>query len=519
MIRFTTFTLLLSVILTPKATLAQDATAKVEAPQQIKFILDIAEAPQAKDWGDKAMKDVVEWYPRIANLLASKDYSPPTEVTLRIALKGTDVAATSGNVISVSSTYIRGNPEDIGLAVHELVHVMQGYPQGSPWWVTEGIADYIRRAVYEGKPIGWFPKPNKPKGYEQGYGAAAGFLLWLESDRAPGIVRKLNASIRQGTYSEQIFMRETKRSLDDLWTTYVEESSVTQTHETGEQRGLVVVGYVPHYRMEKLHPEQVNGVTDLIYFGLVPTADGRFPDPAVEPGHLNKLSKLRESNDCRVLLSIGGWDRSRAFPELTNSDADRARFIANLLRFCRDHSFAGVDYDWEHPKDTAELARYTVLIAETKAAFSNAGLLVTVAQASWQDLGKDVYSIVDRIHLMSYDHDYPQATLAKTTTDVEKLIAWGCPPNKVAVGIPFYGRNKAGGTEAYQAIASQSGADPSTNNHDGFAFNGPAVVAAKCELARTRGLAGVMIWELGQDAIEKDNSLLSVIVQSTEVRK
>lgn len=210
---------------------------------------------------------------------------------------------------------------------------------------------------------------------------------------------------------------------------------------------------MPHYRLETLDSKQTSGVTDLIYFGLVPTGDGNLPNPVVDPRHLRKLSRFRKSSGSRVLLSIGGWDRSDSFPKLTSNDAAQATFIASLLEFCRGNGFSGVDYDWEHPKGKEELARYTVLISKTKSAFSDAGLLVTVAQASWQNLGKSVYSNVDRVHMMSYDHEFPQATLAKSTVDVEKLIAWGCPPEKVVVGIPFYGRNKDGGVKTYEAIA------------------------------------------------------------------
>ena len=40
--------------------------------------------------------------------------------------------------------------------IHELCHVVQSYPNGNPLWVTEGIADYVRWAIYEKKPHQWF---------------------------------------------------------------------------------------------------------------------------------------------------------------------------------------------------------------------------------------------------------------------------------------------------------------------------------------------------------------------------
>ena len=53
--------------------------------------------------------------------------------------------------------------------------------------------------------------------------------------------------------------------------------------------------------------------------------------------------------------------------------------------------------------------------------------------------------------------------------------------------------------------------DPSVDTIDGFAFNGTATIVSKVDFARERNLAGVMIWELGQDSVREDASLLATI--------
>ena len=70
-------------------------------------------------------------------------------------------------------------PEDIGLVVHETVHVVQLYPKFEPGWVTEGIADYIRWHLYEKKLLEWFPIGEDEKGYEAAYRITGGFFLWI----------------------------------------------------------------------------------------------------------------------------------------------------------------------------------------------------------------------------------------------------------------------------------------------------------------------------------------------------
>ncbi len=179
------------------------------------------EAPKLRAWGEDARKTLLEWYPRICNLLPTKGFVAPSKVHLRIRKSDKGVAGTAGNKIGVMSHWIEEHPEDVGVVVHEVVHVIQAYPDANPGWVTEGIADYIRWAIYDGKPQSWFPVGEKFDGYKAGYRVSAGFLLWLETDAAPGIVKKLNTHMRLGTYDESVFERESEMTLEELWQSYV----------------------------------------------------------------------------------------------------------------------------------------------------------------------------------------------------------------------------------------------------------------------------------------------------------
>lgn len=150
---------------------------------------------------------------------------PPESIALKIEKTDKGIAATAGARIVVSSHWIDKHPDDIGLVLHELVHVIQAYPPGGPGWVTEGVADYVRWGIFEGKELSWFPRPEVPQGYRRSYQVAGGFLLWLEAGKAPGIVRHLNAAMRRGQYSDDIFRKATSQSLDELWNEYVAENN------------------------------------------------------------------------------------------------------------------------------------------------------------------------------------------------------------------------------------------------------------------------------------------------------
>ena len=190
-------------------------------PTGLTVNLDVSATPDLKDWGEKARRTVIQWYPRLCNVLPTKGFTPPCTVTLRFKKTDKGIAGTSGSLIVISSHWVESHPEDIGFVVHELTHVVQDYGNsGGPWWITEGIADYIRWAIYEGKPLAWFPRPRKSGAYKQGYRVTAGFLLWLESDKAPGIVKKLNTAMRRHAYSDAVFKDATGQSLDALWNEY-----------------------------------------------------------------------------------------------------------------------------------------------------------------------------------------------------------------------------------------------------------------------------------------------------------
>jgi len=211
-----TWNLVLAILLLVSLGSAADATVVVH--------LDVSEVPELADWGNKAKGVIEEWHQRTTNLIPTKGFNVPTEVWLRIRKSDRGIAGTSGARITVSSGWIQKRPEDIGCVYHELVHVIQNHGLRVSGWLTEGIADYLRWAIYEGKSQDWFPFRDRPQGYRDSYQVAGGFFLWLESDRCPGVVNKLNTALRKRTYKDESFFKEeTGQTIDELWADYVKD--------------------------------------------------------------------------------------------------------------------------------------------------------------------------------------------------------------------------------------------------------------------------------------------------------
>lgn len=275
---------------------------------------------------------------------------------------------------------------------------------------------------------------------------------------------------------------------------------------------FVVAGYLPDYRMSEWSKE-TGPVTDLILFGISAPASGAFDPSAIAMQHIATVREVKANNLCRLLFTVGGWNKSEGFAALAGDSQLRTQFVHDAREFCRKNGFDGIDYDWEHPEGADQIRAFGELLAETHSEFAKHGLIVTIAQAGWQNLGTKAYQSVDRVHLMAYDHDFPQATFDKTKADVERLLKAGCPRNKIVLGLPLYGRNKEGEAKTFAQLAESSSFDADVSVVDGFAFNGPTLIGRKVQLAKEQGLAGVMIWELGQDA-RGSRSLLKVLGRS-----
>jgi RNAse (barnase) inhibitor barstar len=175
-----------------------------------------------------AMNVASEWYPVIDKYLESEGHIPTGDITLRAQSTG-PIGWASGTTIGFNIDWIKPGArgeKDWGMVVHEVVHFIQGYRRGPgtgvPFWVMEGIADYVRHALFEPEAE---MRPVNPEtaSYTQAYQISAGFLMWIADTYDLDIVPKLNVHGRQRTYSDDVFVEYTGKNYDALWAEYVEK--------------------------------------------------------------------------------------------------------------------------------------------------------------------------------------------------------------------------------------------------------------------------------------------------------
>lgn len=263
--------------------------------------------------------------------------------------------------------------------------------------------------------------------------------------------------------------------------------------------------------------DRAKGVTEVLFFSHEPAPTGH---TAFKPEIAQALAKVRAETGqrgMRLSLCIGGWGRSAGFVAMSTSPQARAVFITEISRLCRQYHLDSIDLDWEHPATDAENANAAQLATELAAALDPLQIDLTAAVDDWQPLPKPFFDALDRVHLMAYDADGKHSTFDGAKASVDKVIARAVAPGKIVLGLPLYGRRFAPPRDAVsigELLAKHAPAD-GVDEIAGYYFNSGQTLAAKVRWARDRGLSGVMVWELGHDAIGPA-ALLPRIVAETQ---
>ncbi|MBW8683183.1 basic secretory family protein [Chitinophaga sp. B61] len=132
------------------------------------------------------------------------------------------VAYTSGTTVTYSAAWFQNNPQDVDVATHEIMHIIQAYTGGTPGWLTEGIADLVRyRYGVNNAAAGWsLPAYSSSQHYTNAYRVTARFLAWLENRVNASIVTNLNTALRNKTYTANTWVTLTGKTVDQLWADY-----------------------------------------------------------------------------------------------------------------------------------------------------------------------------------------------------------------------------------------------------------------------------------------------------------
>jgi len=165
-------------------------------------------------------------YPKLA-----KEYNPKTlkNVIFSVDTAYKGVAATANGKVTYSSIWMEKHPEDIDVVTHEVMHIVQDYGNSvGPGWLTEGIADYARyKFGIDNAGAKWtLPALEPEHTYKNSYRITARFFAWIEKNVKSGTIKTVDASLRDHSYTAQLWVKLTGKDLDALWADYVKNPEI-----------------------------------------------------------------------------------------------------------------------------------------------------------------------------------------------------------------------------------------------------------------------------------------------------
>lgn len=247
--------------------------------------------------------------------------------------------------------------------------------------------------------------------------------------------------------------------------------------------GRWVTAYYAGYQ-RALYPEAAvdfQHLTHLVVSRIVPTSSGGLVtnfdiDPVAGPAMARDLTSRAHAAGRKAILMVGGAGTHDAWVGAASA-ANRATFIANLLRTMDSYGFDGLDLDWEPIQDTDQPAVLALLQALRTA---RPAMLLTIP-VGWVSVNfpgvigswyAQIAPLVDQMNVMTYGMAGPwpgwvswhSSALfdeagnrpSSVASSLARYVAVGVPRGKLGGGIAFSGSCWRGVSAPRQSITSAS---------------------------------------------------------------
>ncbi len=328
-----------------------------------------------------------------------------------------------------------------------------------------------------------------------------------------------------------------------------------------------------------LAPSEIDfdAITHLIHFAITPLPDGSIDTKpggdCISPEQSAAVVAAAHAAKKPVLLCVGGYTAGPGFHVAVADPVARVALETNLVKMVVDRGYDGLDVDFE-PLQTADIPGFDVFVHELRVRLTAAkpGLLMTAAAGQQPKEYALLQDQFDQINLMTYDlsgrwigpHTWHNSSLKgngdvvlrpgvpypSVTSRLQRFLDGGVSPAKLSIGTAFYGFVWKGATGPaqditdgkpvavpYRNIADQyfasalhqwdSQADAPYLSIDAtdpaqrmfISYDDERLITDKVQFARSHGLGGIMIWELGQGYRRKQpvgerNPLLDALVKA-----
>lgn len=281
-----------------------------------------------------------------------------------------------------------------------------------------------------------------------------------------------------------------------------------------------IIGFVQGDRNVTL--VDYKNLTHAVFAFAVPNANGTIKSmpAAVKPNFALFLEATKKAGTSRI-IAIAPVSAGSKIKEIAKNPVALHKFADTLVKFCKKYEFAGVDMDWELLNSSADSIAYNRLIDTLDVQLHKAGLILTADVAFTNYYGQwmptKALHKLDWIQVMAYDGTGWGSGPFGNHSSMQHMIngayywkARGFSKDKLVLGVPFYGHtfsntaSESVATVSYNNIIGLFPSLPDSANQtpgiDYTFFNGPALIRQKCQYLIDSSFAGVMIWDMTQDA-------------------
>lgn len=274
-----------------------------------------------------------------------------------------------------------------------------------------------------------------------------------------------------------------------------------------------IVGYLPEYRFKVSDKIDYCKLTHLNICFANPDSKGNI---LLSDTLADVLTSIRAKNpDLKIFISLAGGallkDQAITWKRLIDNPKNRPAFIEKIVSYVEEYNFDGVDVDLEWKNVTKG---YSPFILELNEVLEVKNIELTAALPGiyrYSNITDEAIHTFDFINLMAYDErgswaPHKPGQHSSIPFAQRSIHFWrdsvGIPPEKLTLGLPLYAYNF---TNPKKTISHTIAEVISFNHQNAFVdsfgliyFNGKPTLEAKVRLA-SEDLAGVMVWELGQD--------------------
>ncbi|RKH26441.1 glycoside hydrolase family 18 protein [Corallococcus praedator] len=342
-------------------------------------------------------------------------------------------------------------------------------------------------------------------------------------------------------------------------------ATVVVSPPTPPGQGKWVSGYYTGWNADDYPPEKVDfsALTHILVGRVTPKPDGTLStkfDNDRGPEIARILSKRAHAAGRKAIIMVGGSGEHDGWVGAA-SDANRAKFVRELLKAMDDFGYDGLDLDWEpvKPEDRPQLLALAKALREARPKMLLTFPLHWINTNFPNDADPwfvQLAAYFDQLNLMSYEmigawdgwKSWHTSALrgeqglhpTSIASSLELWVKAGIPKAKLGLGIPFYGLAWRHITGPYQPFTNWSdyvGGDnsftykkilryskqgkyqwdekaqasyvtfaPDQLVEDGtvtwISYDSPQAIAAKGAFVKQEGYGGAIIWTLNQGCID-----------------